>query len=460
MNTDPLNQNDFWSQLAPVQNPLAPPPVPMGPGAAPQPAPPASTPAPPAAAPAPPQSSDMQTVDSILAELKKNDPNKDPEYQKAQAARDKARAAQEKYTQEQIADIEAFRALSDKPPAPPVREHAPEMRDFAVQGMPFLMVLTAIGGKVAKLSGMNMLGAMQGMLKGSLTGQDKMFNEAYQNWQENWKRAQEDWRNRMTVYEANLKWREGKINASGAAAQAERELGGAYGEDMRQIIGFHQAQDKAMISLKALDTKLALQKQAMDDRKQKVTDDIITKLQKAAAAFPRLQAAQVDAERALKLLPGVLEKYKNDTENGPNSLVPKTFAEFLTATGDTEVQQFASLLKSAKPILAALETSGTGSRSNMLLQTMIAETVPTGVFNLGPAQVDQLTRDAAGILKTSLDQQRQNIDVWRQQYQGYTGQQYPEQPGYSIPPTELPSAKPAAPAAGDGGWGKATVVNP
>jgi hypothetical protein len=452
--------DNFWSQLSgsSAPNPLAPTPIPMGDTSSPQPDPASAGPV--SAPPTAPAAGESD-YDKILARYEGDEAKarQDPEYLAAKAGRDKARAKQNELVDDQL---KALHEISTSPPpnfSPPVKEAAPEMRDFGVQALPWLMMMSAIGGKVAGLSGMNMLGAMKGMMMGAQNGQKEAFDQAYTNWGENWSRAQQDWKNRMALYNAQLDWRKGKANAEGLAAQAERELGGAYSDDMKQVLGFHNAQAKAMVQMAALDGKLRLQKEKLDQGDEKRIDDEITKYQKAAAAFPRLQAAKGDADRALKLLPHVLEKYKNDTENGPNSLAPKTFAEYLVSTGDTEVQQFSSYMKSAKPILAALETSGTGSRSNMLLQSMIADTVPTSVFNLGAAQVDQLTRDATAILDTSLQQQKQNIALWAQRLSSH-GIKVPDQPDYEIPPSSLPSErKGESPAPASGGWGKATVVS-
>src|SRR6266478_6616538 len=67
-----------------------------------------------------------------------------------------------------------------------IQSMQPPQRDTAVYDMmPFLLGMTALGGKATGLHSRVMLGALNGMVKGTLMGNQQQFEDSFQKYQEN-----------------------------------------------------------------------------------------------------------------------------------------------------------------------------------------------------------------------------------------------------------------------------------
>jgi hypothetical protein len=399
----------------------------------------------PAQAPAP-DSLDAQfaaqqaQVQKLLADAEsylKTDVTKDPDVAGELANYKKDRKAEREESQALRDQIQSFLTFSKPPPTPPdaSKELAPEMRDFVVKTTPWLTILSAIGGKVAGLSGLNMLGAMNGMLKGSLAGSQKAFDAAYQRYQDNWTRLQEDYRNKDAFYRSEMEMRKGQIDAQARALEAVATMAGEDLKGATTVAGMKSAHDKAMIALTSAASRLELTKQQMGERQRSQVLKIVQAYQKAEGAFPRNTDAKVSADKAFELLPQVLDEIK---QYAPELPFPKAIAEWMAHSGSVQAQQFRAYWVNAKAIIMALETSGTGARSNMLLQVMIGKGVPTEIYNMGPAEVDVLSRQLKALLDNSWETQTQNMEMYRKLAKA-EGFDIPQSPEYKLPASQLPT---------------------
>ena len=449
-----MSPDDFYSQLGQINAPSPSPQItPFGPNNQPaagqllqRPVAPVQRPvAPPQAAA--PAASKPPTTEEMLQEFLSYDPSKDPEVQQSREKQkgfaDKESAATDQF----IESIVKFNGVAPPPPLPVLKEEAPKFHDFAVKNSPWLMILSAIGGKIGKISGIGMLKAQTGMLKGLNEGNKEAFDQAFAQYQEHTKTAMDAWKNDMAVYNANLDWRKGQVDAQHLAVSAYKSLRGEEATTEKNLIGEHMAQEKVMVALQRDANKLANQKATVDARKEKRLDDELKAYGSASSGFARLQSAQYDTQTAVKLLPAILSKYKSENP----TTVPKSLGDILTAlSDDPNVATFKASLDNAKPLLASLEL-GKNTRGNMFLQTMVSGTIPSNFWSLPPAQIDYQVKNAFALINDALAQQKQMVDVWKTRVQASGGMSLPDLPTFNQAPPE-PANVPvsAAPAASKG----------
>jgi hypothetical protein len=382
--------------------------------------------------------------ESLIKKALNYDPDKDPDYIKARESRDKHRAEEEKRVAKQ-AEMDDLIAKAPGPPEPPVlKKAAPELRDFAVKGMPWLMILTALGGKVGKLSGQNMIGAMTGMLKGAQAGQQKMFDEAYKRWQDNWARQQEDWKNKLAFYNAQMGWRKGQVDAEQRSIEAYHVMAGEDKEDMTLAVGKHGAMDKAMLALRAQNLRIEATRERIHEMQEKRVDAETKLWGDKTTNWARVVAANRDIDVAMEVLPKIIAAYKN-TDEGRNTTVPPPLSKILTALKDDKnVGIFVGAMRAAEPLLTMIDTAQSGARSNMLLQAMIQNTITTDFWTAPMSQIVYSTQAAQGILRTAMNEQRDVLNVYKQRAEssrrdlGMADWQLPELEGVNIQPHNVP----------------------
>jgi len=448
-----MSPDNFYDQL-PQLNDTAPAPMQFGPQnqpaagqppVAPRPAAPVQRPvAPPQAAA--PKAPKPPTTEEMLQEFLSYEPSKDPEVQ---ASREKQKGLADKEsaaTDQFIESIIKFNGVAPPPPPPVLKEEAPKFHDFAVKNSPWLMILSAVGGKIGKISGIGMLKAQTGMLKGLNEGNKEAFDQAFAQYQEHTKAAMDAWKNDMAVYNANLDWRKGQVDAQHLAVAAYKSLRGEEATTEKNLIGEHMAQEKVMVALQRDANKLANQKAGLDARKEKRLDDELKAYSAATTGFARLQSAQYDTQTALKLLPAILNKYKSENP----TTVPKSLGDILTAlSDDPNVATFKGALDNAKPLLASLEIGKT--RGNIFLQSLVSGTIPSNFWSMPPAQIDYQVKNAAALINDALAQQKQNVEMWRTRVQATGGMALPDLPTFNqAPPEPADAPVPAAPAASKG----------
>jgi hypothetical protein len=309
------------------------------------------------------------------------------------------------------------------------------------------MILSAVGGKIGKISGIGMLKAQTGMLKGLNEGNKEAFDQAFAQYQEHTKAAMDAWKNDMAVYNANLDWRKGQVDAQHLAVAAYKSLRGEEATTEKNLIGEHMAQEKVMVALQRDLNRLATQKANLDARKEKRLDDELKAYSTATTGFARLQSAQYDTQTAVKLLPAILAKYKSENP----TTVPRSLGDILTAlSDDPNVGTFKASLNNAKPLLATLELGKT-TKGNIFLQTMISGTIPSDFWSMPPAQIDYQVKNAAELINDTLAQQKQNVEMWRTRVQATGGMALPDLPTFNqAPPEPANVTVPAAPAASKG----------
>jgi len=429
-NVDPLNpMGGFdWSNPEPTPSLGMPPPPPAVAPGAPNVRPaaqPAATAPKPGQAPPP-----AQAPVSIEDQLQKLLAEQENIKQQANSLLATQRATADQRGQ----DVQA--TMAERPQAPAQetfnqQQPMPDHEQFA-KTAPLLTILAALGGKLTKMSGLTMLKATNAMIAGTMSGSQEAYTQAKKVYDDEYAKFAERQKQKIAIYKDQLEaWKDTYQGREKAWTIASN----AVGDTLTQIKDV-QTSEVSILRAQAqmMKEKKAQQQQAKDRDK----DIVIQNWQKAGASYAKLSTAKQALDNAYILLPKVLEKYRNDKNEGLASPVPKPISQWLISTGDTDVQRFSAFLTDAKPMLAALETSGTGSRSNMLLQQMISDTVPRDVFSKGPAEIDTLARQNKATVDLAMKQMRTYVDVWDKRAKSM-GIDLPQLPEIGIPESQLPS---------------------
>lgn len=118
---------------------------------------------------------------------------------------------------------------------------------------PFLSVLMALGGKVTKLNGQQMLAAQTGMIQGLNEASEQKYTAAYNAWQASYKKMRDHQADLMKAHSLMLTAYQGRADAYQKAAEAARRMTGDLLDDkQRQVsqrIDTFKAQSAAMDKL-------------------------------------------------------------------------------------------------------------------------------------------------------------------------------------------------------------------
>jgi hypothetical protein len=96
----------------------------------------------------------------------------------------------------------------------------------SMHAAPFLAILTAIGGKMTRLTGGQMLAAQTGMMQGLNEGSEKKYNDALAAWQSTYQKMQDHQRRLMDAHKLMLESYAGRADAYQKAADAARRMTG------------------------------------------------------------------------------------------------------------------------------------------------------------------------------------------------------------------------------------------
>lgn len=172
--------------------------------------------------------------------------------------------------------------------------------------MPLLAILSAIGGKTARLSGLDMLGATNGIITGVNEGNDQAYNDATQKWKEKLQAFQDHLALQQHVFATMEKAYGTRLDAQEkAAAATERMLNNVRTEQQKKLTTALQAyhgQQQIGVELKKLGAyqeSLALRKQMMAAQDPAV-QGLIYKFEAAGLRLPQRTAVMV-AQGAIAL---------------------------------------------------------------------------------------------------------------------------------------------------------------
>jgi hypothetical protein len=105
-----------------------------------------------------------------------------------------------------------------------------------MKAAPVLAILTALGGKATKLSGQNMLGALNGMVKGLNSASEKTYNDALQRWQSAYEKMRQQQQRLSDAHKLMLTAYAGRADAYQKASDAARRMVGDELDDKQRQI--------------------------------------------------------------------------------------------------------------------------------------------------------------------------------------------------------------------------------
>ena len=150
----------------------------------------------------------------------------------------------------------ALAGTPQPPPIPAFDDPVPANHFGAVmQQAPWLFALTALGGKMTKMSGQAMLGGATGMIQGLMNGSEQQYKDARQQYEDNYNKWLEHWRQTEENYKLYLDAYKGRVDADRVAWERalksvdDAQLGKAkaYGDAKayaRIALGAQQAHEK------------------------------------------------------------------------------------------------------------------------------------------------------------------------------------------------------------------------
>jgi len=169
----------------------------------------------------------------------------------------------------------------------------------AMHAAPVLSVLTALGGRMTRLTGMQMLSAQTGILQGLNTAAQSKYEDAYRQWMAGYQRLKDHQETLMKYYELMLGAYTGKADAQQKAAEAARRMAGdlldAKQTALSNRINLFKAQSEAISRLDRVQASLA----ALHERvREHLQQEAHWKVLEGKNIDPtkKMQLAQVKAE--------------------------------------------------------------------------------------------------------------------------------------------------------------------
>ena len=115
---------------------------------------------------------------------------------------------------------------------------------------PMLALLSAIGGKVTKLSGQNMLAATNGIVQGMNSASEKTYEDSYNHWMQEYQKLRQHQDQLQKQHQIMLEAYHGRADAYQKAADSARRMTGDLIDQKQQAVNakIHsfQAQSQAM----------------------------------------------------------------------------------------------------------------------------------------------------------------------------------------------------------------------
>lgn len=101
---------------------------------------------------------------------------------------------------------------------------------------PMLALMTALGGKVTKLSGQNMLAATNGIVQGLNQASEKLYEDSYNAWMQQYNKLKDHQQNLMKQHQLMLEAYRGRADAYQKAADAARRMTGDLLDQKQQAV--------------------------------------------------------------------------------------------------------------------------------------------------------------------------------------------------------------------------------
>ncbi len=270
----------------------------------------------------------------------------------------------------------------------------------AMHNAPILAVLTAMGGKLTRLNGLEMLGATNGIVQGLNQGAESQFEESVAKWNAAYQRQKELFAQQMQVQQLMLTAYKGRADAYQKASDAARRMTGDLLEQKQEKIknqidiaklnqGAMAQLDKsseAWAKIAVEQKKLALERQKFEGFQGPV-GDLLAAMAQQGVSFP----------------PGIRSKEE----------MLGTAQSLIRQHPDKQPAEIAQLLKAGKIGMKVTETEATqAARKEASVESaMEALNRPGGLFEQLDAAAKRVNfGDSKTANKIRLAMQREYVD--------------------------------------------------
>ncbi len=281
-----------------------------------------------------------------------------------------------------------------------IQSMQPPQRDTAVYDMmPFLLGMTALGGKATGLHSRVMLGALNGMVKGTLMGNQQQFEDSFQKYQENKQKLLQLFALQNQYYATLRDAYKDRADADYKAAElARRMTNDEWQHEYRDQLA---QQKQGMDELKSYTMLQNLQRQWADHDERVRWDDMRNQIQQLQAQIAGrrvdVQAARVAqtgqakvkehaqqvsrADQLIDEIIGIAQQSKGKTlgvtgASGMVSRVIETGENIAGMSTDTTAHDFQSKLSELHLLLPKLLTNSSKSAKE---ERAMVETIARGL---------------------------------------------------------------------------------
>jgi tetratricopeptide (TPR) repeat protein len=260
-----------------------------------------------------------------------------------------------------------------------------------MKSMAPMMLLTALGGKFTKQSGMTMLGAMNGMVQGINKGDEAGRDRAWQQYQDTYKQWKDKVDEAHRVYEQHKAALGDNAFADMQAQKFANQLIGDENEQMSNIAG--QMNKKYELAQRHSE---AMNKVSDGIKQNKLWSHEMDEAYTAQDEANQYDQAIGYLNRMNTLLPSIVKKYGTTLSTMKSSDDISKQLEFFKASGDQEVGAYLAAEAEVGRLLTTLKLPP-GGRPNMFLEKKGAATAPQ-LFTMAPSEISQLITDATSTL--------------------------------------------------------------
>jgi hypothetical protein len=261
-----------------------------------------SQPAAPTGGDAPLAAPDFGSLEGDLAGLEKEyEPRIQKGEEEARSYESQAVSAEETMSQE--SEREAGELSAEDEEMQHWIDHTPTRQAAYATGMhaaPALAILTALGGKLTKLNGMQMLAATNGIVHGINESSEQKYNDSLKAWDAAYEKMRDHQRRLMDAHKLMLTAYQGRADAYQKAADAARRMTGDILDDkQRQVaqrIDSFKAQSAAWDKIQRVNTANAAL--AVRAREEIARETRWKDLEKKSATMPPEIKAQIAAAKA------------------------------------------------------------------------------------------------------------------------------------------------------------------
>lgn len=269
-----------------------------------------------------------------------------------------------------ISAIDTQAAGAQAGQASQIQSMLPPQRDTAVYDMmPFLLGMTALGGKATGLHSRVMLGALNGMVKGTLMGNQQQFDDAKDQYQQNRQKLLDLFALQNQYYATLRDAYKDRADGDYKAILATQQMSNDEWNKKMDAVKAWQQRQQIALQWKQLDETMNYDKMRNQIDLLRAQADVIRAGKTSGAAGQKAQdhqRQQSEATRLINEVLGLMEKNKGSVLGltGATGMASRTLERAGNITGvstGTDAQDFQSKVSELQLLLPKLLTNSSKS---------------------------------------------------------------------------------------------------